>query len=121
MFKFPCSLEWTRQSAEDLLTGTCTIEAPSRTTTGTGRTLTFTPASTNVPCRKAPMGATRAQELFVAGVIKSIEAFVFTLKYNQAIANDNRIVFESVTYQVIGITDHGSETITKRVECVKVT
>jgi hypothetical protein len=109
-----------QETLEDSFPDTAQILEPSRTASGTGRSLTYNPVASDVPCRKAPMGAKRAQELLNAGVIKTLEAYIFTFKHDQSVASDYRITDGEGTYQVIGSKSYGSWTLSKRAECVKV-
>lgn len=102
-----------RDTADDTLTAICTIQRRTLTSDGMGGwTESWANTYTNVACR---VDAERAgPELSADGRIVSVEAYLLTVKYNQDIQPEDRIVYGTDNYEIEGVLDAHTWVTVKR-------
>lgn len=109
-----------RATIEAALPDTCTIQRATETSDGAGgRTKTWATLASGVKCRLAP-DTYRAEEREVAARLTAVTAWVITLPVGQDVAEKDRIVVGSSTYEVAGVSKHGAWELSVRVSCTKV-
>ena len=93
-----------RLSAESYLPDTATIQTVSLASDGMGgMTPTWSNTYTGVACRLAPLSS--KDEAMVGDQPAATTRWVLTLHHDQAIAEKNRVVHASETYEVVGMAD----------------
>ena len=103
-----------RADAEDYLPDTCTIQTGSNTrTTDGGFTTAFSNTYTSVPCRLAPLQAGQMERL-EGDQQTAVTRWVLTIAYDQAIAEGNRVVHDSETYEIEHLEDTHSNRTARR-------
>jgi SPP1 family predicted phage head-tail adaptor len=106
-----------RTTASQALPGTAVIQRDTFVSDeGGGGSQTWA-ASGTVACRVAPI---RGDEREVAERISAEADYIITLPAETTIAEDDRVVISSETYEVQAIRDRDQWEITRRVEAAKV-
>lgn len=112
-----------RRMHRRLLPDTCTIQTntPVRTATG-GQTRTWANTHQNVPCRVARLGAGDSASFEVVGEQPGVYAnWMITVRNDQAVELDDRIVVAGRTFEPLDITDTHSFETGRRVLCRELT
>jgi len=104
-----------RADAEAYLPDTCTIQTAteSRTAIG-GFTETFANTYTSVACRLAPIRTDQGERL-EGHQIAALGRWILTLHHDQVIAEGDRVIHDSETYEVAHIEDTHSNRTARRV------
>lgn len=108
-----------RTIAEQALPGTAVVHSGTLTSdSGGGYTEAFTPRSGGtVACRVAPAAGGEREE---GDRISADAQYMITLPAGTTVETDDRIVVDSITYNVVAVRDRSWE-LTRRVEARKVT
>lgn len=103
-----------RAEANDYLPDTCTIQTPtvSRDAQG-GFTTAYANTHTSVSCRLAPE-LVREDKTLAGDRVQALSRWVLTVAYNQALAENYRVVHDSETYEVEHLEDTHSNRTAKR-------
>jgi len=104
-----------RVDAQDYLPDTCTIQtATTARTTIAGYTETFANTYTSVACRLAPLRTDTGEQL-EGDQLAAMTRWILTVAHDQAVAEGNRVVHDSETYEVAHCEDTHSNRTAKRV------
>lgn len=100
-----------------LASGTAVIYSPTRTADGQGGFTDSFAATGTATARVAAASVDQfgGQELQVGGRYMEIGSRVMTVPYNTTITTTNRVIFNSVTYEVVEVYDRTPETLAVRV------
>lgn len=102
-----------RDDIEELMPDTCTIQSVTLVSDGQGgMTETWATAYSSVACR---VDFIRGKETLSSGAIQPYTTAMLSLPYDTVITTENRVVHDSVTYNVVSINDGQSWNIVKRV------
>jgi SPP1 family predicted phage head-tail adaptor len=103
-----------RADQGNYLPDTCTIQTKTSASDGMGGwTDTWSNTYTSVSCRLAPMSP--GDESLQAEQLAMGTGWVLTIAHNQVIAETNRVVHDSETYEVVGMEDTHSNRTAKRI------
>ena len=104
-----------RSCAADYLPGTCVILRDTVTTRNTGDLLhSWGTVAGTVSCRIAPTSYQDYEETQQAGLIGGEASCWLSVPYNQDITPADRVVHDSVTYEVMTVETAGSWKVAKR-------
>jgi len=108
-----------RLIADDYLPDTCTIQTLTETTGAMGGTSqTWANTYTNVACRVDPV--TGQGEAVIAFALEGKALWRLNIPYDQAIDIEDRIIHDSVTYEVASVEDTQSYRTIRRATLVRV-
>ena len=110
------ALELAQMQADqaDYWPDTCTIQVPSTTrTTDGGFTTSYANTYTSVSCRVAPRTSQQV-ELLEGEQVSTVSRWVLTVAYNQALAEDYRVVHDGETYEIEHLEDTHSNRTARR-------
>ena len=110
-----------RLTAESILDSTCTIQTVTgRTSDGAGGWKpTYGNTYTSVPCLVGV--PSRADRTDTSGErFKVHSAWILSLHWDQAIAVENRVIFNSDTYEVMGVADDQDIRILRQADLLRV-
>lgn len=100
-----------RHSVETYLPGTAVIQTATRASDGQGgQTFTYAAAST-VDARLSPVFGGEAE---LASRISERNAYVLTIPWETSIDADDRVVYDSVTYEVLQVRDRTPWELSRR-------
>lgn len=101
-----------RDDIELLMPDTCTIQSLTLASDGQGgQTETWGTALASAACR---LDFIRGDETLTSGAIQPYTTVMLSLPYNTVITTENRVVHDSVTYNVTSVNDGQSWNIVKR-------
>ena len=104
-----------RADAADYMPDTCTIQTPTHTKDAQGGwTTAWADTYTSISCRLAPLPMQQGAEM-EGEQVQAVSRWVLTVAYNQAIAENYRVVHDSETYEVVRMEDTHSNRTAKRV------
>ncbi len=110
-----------RIEAESVLPDFCTIQTGTTATDGQGgNPITQANTYTDVPCRLMPFTQRQIEIEQRKGQLQSDRPFWLTIARSQPIAIKDRVVKDTVTYEVVYIDDGKSFASQKRVQVVRI-
>lgn len=109
-----------RAEADNFLPDTCTVQfATIGQDAMGGPAVTYPSEATGVACRMDEP-KTGAAETAVDLAVGSVVSRIMHLKYDQAISAKDRVVYNSLTYEVIEVLEAASWLITRRIIVTRV-
>jgi len=101
-----------RVIADDWFPDTCTIQTRTESVDALGgSSLSWSDTYEDVDCRLAPLGMQRAEQVFNFA-LEGRSTWMLSVAYDQAITIEDRITFDSDTYEVLAVEDdHSYRTI----------
>lgn len=110
-----------RHTSDAYLAGTAVIHTATRTSDGQGGQTWAYAASGTVDARLAPENARgQANEVAIGGRLAEFTPWILTVPYNTTIDEDDRVVYDGVTYEVSEVLTRTPEEIARRVRVVEV-
>ena len=107
-----------RANADDWLPDTCTIQTATESVDATGGgSIAWANTYTSVACRLAPL---TGQEAVRNYALEGQSTWRLSVKYDQALTVENRVVFDSDTYEVKYVEDDHSNRTLRRAILVRV-
>jgi hypothetical protein len=107
-----------RDTLEDWLPSTCTIQTKTESTGAMGGpAVTWANTYTDVPCRVDPGGGDA--ETVRNFALEGVSFWVLNVAYDQVISVENRVVYDSVTYEVRGVIDNQSYNLNRQAAIVR--
>lgn len=108
-----------RHTSDVYLAGTAIIHTAARTSDGQGGETWAYAASGTVDARLAPEGL-RGTEGAVGGRVAEVSPWILTLPSGTTVDEDDRVVYDGVTYEVSEVLTRVPEEIARRVRVVEV-
>jgi len=93
-----------RDVQEEALPDTCTIQTTGQTNTKGSTAEAFTNTYTAVPCRLAPANRVVAERQ-VGAALAAVSDFMLTIAFDQTVTPTDRVVHDSVTYEVTAVAN----------------
>jgi len=108
-----------RETSDAFLPGTAVIQAKTATADGQGgQTWTYAARTGGTVDARLAMENEQPQEL--AGRIADVSSWVLTIPATTTITETDRVVFDSLTYDVLSIMTRTPEEIARRVRLVRI-
>jgi len=112
----PGELAGFRDTADNILPSTCTIQTVTRTSDGMGGwSEAWVDTYTDVACRLGVQARGMAVETEQGARIVTVRSYVLTLEYDQAVHPHDRVVVGGNTYEVSEVLDGHTWITVKRV------
>lgn len=118
----PAELAAIRDTADNILPDTCTIQTLTRASDGMGGWVdTWANTHTGVACRLGieSSGVAADAELEQGQRLVALRNYVLTLKYDQTIQPHDRVIVGGNTYEIAQVLDGHSWITVKRVSLVR--
>ena len=98
-----------RTDAEVWLMDTCTIQTLTQTTDALGGVVvSYANTYTDILCRIDPVSASTTAEVVRNSALESVSYYQISLKHDQPIGANNRVVHNGTTYEVIRMIGNNS-------------
>ena len=107
-----------RHTLETYLPGTAVVHAATKTADAQGGYEWVYAASSTVDARLAPDGP--ASEEGLAGRLAEVQQYTLTVPNTTTLDEDDRVVYNSETYEVVAVLNHVPWDLDRRVRVVRV-
>ena len=108
-----------RSTQEDALPDTCTIQAPTVTKDGIGQPVkSWSARDTDIECRISPRNI---RELVMGSRDTPVGEWVLTVAHDQTIETGDRVIYDSRTFEVVGVEKDESWELVTRAGLMEVT
>ena len=107
-----------RDTQEDALPDTCTIQAPTVSKDAIGQpTKSWAARGTGIECRMSPR---EVRELVLGSRDTPVGEWVLTVAYDQTVETGDRVIYDSRTFEVVGVEKNESWELVTRAGLMEV-